>query len=343
MSTKDDAHQKARTALNQILAKGLAPTPENYAQCYGPDYRSELLERACNALSGLFLEHPDVQTALEQLQALNLQGNGEGLQQHLQHIEAKKAYWLGVLTQLRHDFRKGVSLLEEQQQGCSQIVQSQQALTQQVNLDSLEELQAYHQNTKTAWAQLQQMTQALNNQTLALDNLLEALEQGTPGGDAVADLDPLTQVLNRRGFMNRLKRTLASGTLVALDLDYFKRLNDRYGHPAGDFVLRTVSEILASECRAEDALGRFGGEEFLMFFPGVSLDDGADLAERLRQKLAIHRFQVSDVEYLHLTASLGVVYWDRAITTFQDVYDRADRALYEAKHEGRNFVAVKEA
>lgn len=343
MSKKDDAHHKARTALSRLLAEGLAPTPENYALYYGPRYRSELLETACAALSGLFLEHPEIQTALERLQMLNLQGEREALQQHLQQIETKKAHWLNALTQLRQDFRKGVLFLEEQQQCCSQVVHSQQALTQQVNPDSLEELRAYHQNATVAWTQMQNLTHTLNGQVLALENLLEALEQGTPGGDSVADMDPLTQLLNRRGFMNRLKRTLASGALLALDLDYFKRLNDRYGHPAGDFVLKAVAEILTSECRTEDALGRFGGEEFLMFFPGVSLLEGAKLAERLRQKLSMHRFQVSELEHLHLTASLGLLYWDRALTAFDEAYNQVDRTLYEAKHKGRNCVVIKEA
>lgn len=340
-----DSHlrDQAKAALRKLLKAGLDPTPENFARHYRTRYRSDILDTICASMSGLFLEHPDLQAAVGQIKSLNDEGDQSGLLAQLKFIEEQKTDWLSAIAGLRQVLRDELTVLIENHDQCTQLVKKQCSGTSPINTESLKELQAYHKASATAWARMDELSDVLNGKLLALEGLLGVLEQGAPLGNPIADQDPLTNLLNRRGFMRQLERTPQAGTLLALDLDYFKALNDRYGHPAGDAVLKTVAEILRSECRAKDAVGRFGGEEFLVFLPEVSLGDGAKLAERLRRKFSTHPLQVSPVEQAWVTASIGVVRWDRARSSFAEAYARADKALYEAKHQGRNCVVTHDA
>src|SRR4029077_11817209 len=117
--------------------------------------------------------------------------------------------------------------------------------------------------------------------------------------------DALTKVLNRHGieqFVESLRAT--SGSVIVIDLDHFKRVNDQRGHDVGDRVLQTLGEILRSKVRNTDGLGRWGGEEFVLVCPGASLTKAADLAEKLRIRIMETTFIPEDP--LRITASFGV-------------------------------------
>lgn len=161
-----------------------------------------------------------------------------------------------------------------------------------------------------------------------------------------AQTDLLTGVLNRRGFEARIARLQAAATLataaplslVLTDIDAFKSINDRYGHPAGDAVLQAFARELTRHTRP-DNVARLGGEEFVVLLPATPLPTALDAAERLRAGIAdapvVHAGQS-----IRLSASFGVA---ATAATDQDVYDtlkRADLALYRAKHSGRNRVEM---
>ncbi|GJG87850.1 hypothetical protein tb265_30310 [Gemmatimonadetes bacterium T265] len=163
----------------------------------------------------------------------------------------------------------------------------------------------------------------------------------------LATTDPLTGLLNRRALSERLttemERALRYDTSVALllvDLDHFKRVNDTYGHLAGDGVLRTVAELLGEEARSSDLVGRYGGEEFIVVLPETDDAGAAVLAERMRERVAGHVFRAwEDGRTLRVTASIGVATFPAArIESVEDLFARADGALYRAKAEGRDRV-----
>lgn len=158
--------------------------------------------------------------------------------------------------------------------------------------------------------------------------------------------DELTQALNRRGFDAALKRELALSeryerpfSLIAVDIDHFKRINDVHGHAAGDRVLRAVAELLRGAMRADaDVLGRVGGEEFVLLLPATRKEGAMALAERVRERLARERFEIGG-ETISITGSFGVAEADRGVCE-DDLLRAADAALYAAKRSGRNRVCL---
>ena len=156
----------------------------------------------------------------------------------------------------------------------------------------------------------------------------------------LSTLDALTNVLNRHGierFVETLHATRVPASVIVIDIDYFKRVNDQRGHYGGDRVLRKLGEILRAHTRNTDGLGRWGGEEFVLVCPGASLEKAAELAEKLRQKIAQMNFIPEDP--LSITASFGVAA-AHADQNFEDAFRQADEALYLAKSRGRNCVVA---
>jgi diguanylate cyclase (GGDEF)-like protein len=151
--------------------------------------------------------------------------------------------------------------------------------------------------------------------------------------------DVLTGLLNRRGFEERFEAELARATraerpvaLILCDLDHFKAVNDRLGHPAGDAALLRVAGILERVGRRSDTVARFGGEEFVFIVPDADAEQAHELAERARTSL--ERSFAGDP--VPLTASFGTVSFPADGTTADSLLANADRALYAAKHSGRN-------
>jgi diguanylate cyclase (GGDEF)-like protein len=165
----------------------------------------------------------------------------------------------------------------------------------------------------------------------------------------MAVTDELTGLFNRRYFMSRLnqefervKRYESIFTLIMLDIDYFKRVNDIYGHLAGDSVLRNCAEIMKTSLRLSDTLGRIGGEEFSILLPEAEIGYGIEIAERLRKKIGRSNLEFEGKK-LRVTVSAGISDSDSNDLTVDAVLNRADMALYEAKEAGRNRVKANKA
>jgi len=160
-----------------------------------------------------------------------------------------------------------------------------------------------------------------------------------------ATTDLLTGLRNRRYATTELARLVSRGrresvalyAILMLDIDRFKRVNDRYGHHAGDEVLISVADALTETCRATDIVTRWGGEEFLVICPGTSPEDALALAHRLRLCIELASAGGTVLPWC-LTASVGVSQSFSFEESYEGVIRRADAALYRAKNQGRNRV-----
>ena len=161
----------------------------------------------------------------------------------------------------------------------------------------------------------------------------------------LATLDGLTGTYNRRHFMDLAQREYDNArrfghplTAMMLDVDHFKRINDRHGHHVGDQVLRALAERCRGALRSVDVLGRYGGEEFAIVLPGTTQHNAATvLAERIRKRVADEPIKTDDGA-VKVTVSVGVAELDAEMRGPEDLLKRADAALYEAKQAGRNRV-----
>ena len=159
--------------------------------------------------------------------------------------------------------------------------------------------------------------------------------------------DPLTDLFNRRYLEETLEREVRRATrlersvgVVMLDIDHFKRFNDTFGHQAGDALLRELGDFLKQQIRGGDFACRYGGEEFVLILPEISLEDIRQSAERLRQQVKELRVQYGGGVLENITLSLGVALFPMHGTTGRAILHAADEALYEAKHQGRDRVMV---
>jgi diguanylate cyclase (GGDEF)-like protein len=162
--------------------------------------------------------------------------------------------------------------------------------------------------------------------------------------------DDLTKLRNRRFLLTRLKEELDRATryrhplsCIFFDVDHFKRVNDTYGHEAGDAVLKTISATALGQCRQPDILGRYGGEEFFMILPETDLEQAGALAERLRQAIE-SQISLAGQHQIRITATFGVTCYSPETTTtppdLADLIKQADTAMLEAKNAGRNRVGI---
>lgn len=173
---------------------------------------------------------------------------------------------------------------------------------------------------------------------------IEIMRQRVDRGLELSVIDQLTGLYNRRYMMNQLsqwmQRSLVGGTplsVMALDIDHFKKVNDQWGHATGDDVLREVAHRLRANVRPMDIVCRPGGEEFLVILPETPGDMACAAAERVRKAVAEAKFHVSNGD-LDITLSAGVSTLQGAQDTPADLMGRADKALYDAKSKGRNRV-----
>jgi len=128
-------------------------------------------------------------------------------------------------------------------------------------------------------------------------------------------------------------------SVITFDIDFFKKVNDNFGHPGGDYVLRELGKLMQARLvRANDYFARFGGEEFVTLLQATNIKTASEVAERIRQTVEAHEF-IFDGRKVPVTISIGVAQFN-SIDTWESVYDRADKALYSSKQNGRNKVTV---
>jgi diguanylate cyclase (GGDEF)-like protein len=158
--------------------------------------------------------------------------------------------------------------------------------------------------------------------------------------------DPLTELSNRRAGTQALAQAWSASTrhghalsLISVDADHFKAINDSYGHAAGDLVLQALAQCLRAGARSEDTVCRWGGEEFLLICPKLSAREGAQMAERIRRNVAALKV-TWEGRPIQLTVSLGMAFWRAEIASQDVLLAEVDKALYAAKSNGRNRLAL---
>lgn len=172
-----------------------------------------------------------------------------------------------------------------------------------------------------------------------LINAKQALEDQAKELFHLATTDPLTGLLNRRELytqankvIQQVARNPSSFALLSIDIDFFKRINDTYGHKSGDNVLKQLASLLTEERRANDIVARTGGEEFILLLPGIDENNAFLFAEKLRKKI-----QRQSIDNLNITVSIGLVISHKgAKVDFDTLLNLSDEALYESKNTGRN-------
>ncbi len=178
----------------------------------------------------------------------------------------------------------------------------------------------------------------------------EVLENRTRTLEEQSRRDGLTGLYNRRYLDLALAKEFDQATvhgwpltIAFLDIDHFKMINDSFGHQAGDEVLVSMARILITHVRQTDVVARYGGEEFLLVLPGMGESTASKLMERLVGVIREHPYRLSNGQTIQITASVGVATHIRGCPSFQtceELVQAADRAVYAAKHEGRDRVVV---
>ncbi len=195
-----------------------------------------------------------------------------------------------------------------------------------------------------------------NNDQIKTGNIIfKFLERGNIETVSVAQtfdrgqLDPLTGVFNRGAlnagaveFFNKSRMLGLPFNIIVFDIDFFKKVNDNYGHPAGDYVLKEIARIVRDTLiRGGDVFARYGGEEFCLLLLGSEVKRAQEIGERIRRTIEEHVFEFED-QKMPITISAGLATIQDADQSWQDIFNRADKALYDSKHGGRNRVTMAE-
>lgn len=212
-----------------------------------------------------------------------------------------------------------------------------QGISQQLQSHNLQE-QMDRENSQREFRNLLQKIREMESETTELQNRLEAAQRR-------ATRDPLTNLPNRLAFDERLTDEIArahryntSLTLAVWDIDFFKTINDTYGHKSGDKALVVISKLLSANCREADFIARFGGEEFVMLFPETKVQDALTVTNKLRETIENSNFNANG-ERLSITLSCGLTEYIPDDNN-ESIFVRADSALYQAKQHGRNQCVV---
>ncbi len=187
---------------------------------------------------------------------------------------------------------------------------------------------------------LGEFSDAFNEMTAKLQNSSMQLFR-------MATIDTLTQIPNRRALTQFLSdsfkisvRNNTQFSIIIFDIDFFKNVNDNYGHDTGDVVLIKVSEILNTQFRSNDMFSRYGGEEFMAVLPGTGIDNAFKIAERAIKLVEKEAIYINDNLSISMTVSAGASCRLDGDKTYEDIIKRSDKALYEAKRSGKNRVCV---
>ncbi len=327
------ASELLRLALPLMMQNGVAPTPRNYSVWY--EYvagNNEALVKAVDALiqeQGLFSDELNAE-----LYDTYIASDQE---REIEHLRAE-------LQKMIHESEEHISgATDEASRYQSRLENHAAHLNRGLNSEKLlKVIDALSSETREMVENNSNLQAKLNNMTLELANLRLQLEMV----QSELMIDGLTGLINRKSFDRMLleaarecQKSRANLCLMMIDVDHFKRINDNYGHVVGDEVLRFIALKMREIIKGRDIVSRYGGEEFAIILPDTPFTGALHLAEELRKTIAASKLKRKSSQQTldSITISIGVA-WYRAGEPLEELVHRADRALYHAKHSGRNKV-----
>lgn len=335
----ETVHETAETAFEFMRSKGFAPTPKCYALWFAyfsksdpelervlarvADGHEELTERRIQDLYSQFFETDMETDTLRQTGAL-IEASVAKVLERLNDVDNSAAHYGERLNNFTGKLSQTID-----QEELGKIVASVISDTHQMRQRS------------------EQIVGDIKESSLEIIELRRSLENVR----REAHTDSLTGIANRRSFDDRLKTALCDAqeneeslSLLMIDIDYFKKFNDSFGHQLGDKVLQLVARILKTQIKGRDTVARFGGEEFAVILPATKLGGAAALAEQIREAVASRRIvqKRTGEDFGSITLSIGAA----ALCgdeLGEALIKRADEALYAAKREGRNRVVTEQS
>lgn len=322
--------ENAKITMQLLAEWQIAPNPSNYAVAY-------------THVSGT---HPELSVKLTKLIDNKVILDQYVLQELYQ--EYVKEPSSQVIAEELKEVLKSVlgSILETARDTGGSVLSLGEGLSKLATINSIEDVQAVATELIDVTKQIAKTQDYLKDAVSRANSEAARLQNELAVQKNKAIIDPLTGAYNRRELDARLKEIaqIENGTDVSLmfiDIDHFKKINDTWGHPVGDIVLKKVAETVLGCIKDTDTLARYGGEEFVVVLPGIGLEEAKLVAETIRRTIAALRIvRKRDNAAIHpFTASLGIsVLKPKELP--EDALSRADSALYNAKKEGRNKVQI---
>jgi len=317
--------QTHATSRQQLVSEALKDIPPTHA----------LLNHSCSMIGKKAAADASLQQRAQHLQQL--------LQQHLRHDSALKKELQQLIAAFKPSIEALSSVLQQVGEEAPELQIAKQILEQELP-DNAEEaralLQSARQNILQAGSKLTDASGKLHNimeqQVEQMTSLSSKLQQA----ESDARNDPLTGLANRRQLAEFLKSHDQSQLcFLVADIDFFKKINDRYGHDVGDEILQQLAVLFRQGTRSNsDLVTRIGGEEFCIILPATSIEQSTILADKLRQAVAAHSFRTQQGS-VDITISIGLAEHQQDRSHAQ-TFKAADQALYQSKHQGRNRVTA---
>ena len=322
------AHKTSLEVLEQINELNVPATPVHFTLLYEMISQSdpELAEELSNLVEQKTYSDERARPLYRELlkRILHQHLPSEEVAQLINTVLGNLEHWSSQSTQQQNALQKNLA--------CLARCETKDAVIQCINENIIPPIKQLSQNT-------QQLQNQLNDSAQVIRKLKQELEHAT----SLAKTDSLTGIPNRRGFdelvATRIEEAKTKGRtfcMLLLDLDFFKKVNDDFGHLVGDSVLRYVARVLHAETKGHDAIARLGGEEFVILLSEIAYNDAIRVAEKIRHRIERKTLRVKDHDQaLHFTASLGVAMYQMGEHA-EALFSRADQALYLAKNSGRN-------
>lgn len=329
-ATRPNAEQYASQALSELQKQNLAPNPINFTLIFETlaDIDPEFSLQISEALNNDLLDDETAASLFTQLwsKLIREQIPSDEMAFILKEMMAAINEWLNSSSENMSNVHQEIEKLSHEKD-CETVLQ-------RLNETILPILMRSHEQTQRLKRNVQKIS-------LEVTHLKRELERAT----SIASTDELTNVPNRRGFNQHIKQLIeqanteaATFSLLLIDIDHFKQINDAYGHLVGDSILRYLAKLFTNETKGKDFVARIGGEEFVVLLPQTNYDDAIKVANKIRHKVSQNPLQVRGKQKkLTLSVSIGVGFYQlgEAVDT---LFERADQSLYLAKNRGRNQV-----
>ncbi|MEX1200330.1 MAG: diguanylate cyclase [Methylophaga sp.] len=267
------------------------------------------------------------------------------LDQHLSEFEQDEVDAYTQRRQIGDNVKEEMNGLRLEVEDATELTQLRQTVSSRLeNLN--QHINHAHQTDVERSIRAQEQIKQLNQRLQTMEQEAETLRKVTKNAQEQASKDALTGIWNRQALNDVLEREFVRWqryqkplTMVIWDVDDFKNVNDRFGHSAGDVVLKTIAQIFSKAVRKADFIARFGGEEFVGLFPETDIDNALVLTNKVREIVEKTHFRYQDIP-VPITASAGLAMFE-GDDSIDDVFNRADKALFAAKNSGRNNCVIQ--